>query len=141
MKKKSALLAGLLALLSNSASACEINYVASNEVARLIEADGRHWKISDSACAIITKNKLSISILASNDVLSGASVAWAVVNIIQAKSRVISSASNRVTSVDTSNASTPRAQAMMLEVIEDAVNGFNIEKAVDGLSKFTKIVK
>lgn len=141
MLKLSMVLVGAAISSCNLATACQVNYVTSAEVREALKSETSGWVISESTCKRMEKNKLSLSIAASNGVISGTSFAWAHVAIIRPESRVTSSDYSTSTTIDSGDASTPRARELQRETIRNAIKSFEIDKALDELGKITKLVK
>lgn len=141
MRSISFLLASFLAFSCSAASACSINYLASQEITDLIKDNAPAWKISDSTCKRIAKNKLSLSINGTSGVLSGSSFAWVHVVVMRPESRSISPLYMASTFIDTAEASTPRAKELQLLALNDAIDGYKIDQALDELGKIIKLVK
>jgi hypothetical protein len=135
MKMKKCLL--LIALMSVSLgvqAGCEVPYAASGDVLAAISARGG-WPISDEKCAFLNAEKLKLHVTANSTMLLDASIGWASVQLVD-ENNVVSDAEGAGTSINSSFASVDKADDLMRNAIEIAIDRLDFRLAAKQLKTY-----
>ena len=141
MKKYLAFLVAVSATIyTNSALACSVPNNTSPQTREMVSQQGG-WPISDAKCDFLNKNGLSIFVTTRATVLSGVTVGWADVMLID-NNNVVSDQEQGSTTVNSAaQPSMDLAQQLAYSSLKTAINALDFEKAASEIRKYQKSAK
>lgn len=128
----------LLALaLSFEAQSCTFSYdTANTTITKVIKKSGGFdLKKFDTICPALNKANASLVLSGHATVLAGASIGWVSVRLKDKNSHVMNAATSSSTYANTSEASMDLAESLLYNAINDAIDSYDLEDAIEGLNK------
>jgi hypothetical protein len=98
------------------------------------------WPISDAKCEFLVKNNLLLDVTTTQTVLSGASVGWASVRLVD-KNNVASNQVKSQTYVDSAKPGMDVAASLVISSQRDAIEWLDFEQAAGEIAGHAKAAK
>lgn len=131
------LLAGGFA--AGAQAACALPHASTPMVRAAVEKAGA-WPISDEKCNFLRANNLYVQVSGMATVLSGVSVGWAEVAIVD-QNNIRSDKSHASTKVDKTSASIDVANKLMVAAIRESIQGLDFQLAAREVAEYKRKVK
>ncbi|QJW83749.1 hypothetical protein HK414_06160 [Ramlibacter terrae] len=120
-------------------AACELPHASAPNVRTAVQKAGA-WPISDEKCNFLRANNLFLQVSGMATVLSGVSVGWAEVSIVD-QNNIRSDKSHASTKVDKTAGSIDAANKLMVDAIRESINGLDFQLAAREVAEYRRKAK
>lgn len=131
-----------IACASIYANACTVNYVTSEDV--VIKVIGKYkWGFSnyDAVCEKLRRANAVILVKGDATVLGNKSIAWATVNLKDGDLMIFTNSYGGNSTTVNGYASIDRAEQLLMQSINDAVDSMDVDSAIRSLNEARKKVR
>lgn len=134
---KKALVSLLLASCAFSASACTVYFSTASDVVRKVVRTSDGWAFDDydAICEKLREAGVELAISGDATVLGGRSIGWAAVSLKDRKLNIQSLAFGGSSTRTNDYASMDKAEVLLFEAINQAINSVDFDKALAALRR------
>lgn len=131
----------LAAACFGASATCSVSYTADNSIVKMISQNG--WRITnyDALCSKLAKANAEIDITGRAVVLDGKSVSWATVTFKAKDLWIITPLGGSMRTVTNAYASQDRADEMLYDAINGAIDSLDIDKGLIALNEARQKIK